>query len=71
MQENEAEAPASAAPVGGGGGDFALSAAPRINLVSFKLRFASQREPGRSDVSAVKPLGLRQYLFFIIYDVIS
>ncbi|XP_023934839.2 uncharacterized protein LOC112043587 [Bicyclus anynana] len=25
---------------------------------SFRLRFAAQREPGRSDVSAVKPLGL-------------
>lgn len=29
--------------------------------LSFKLRFCAEREPGRSDVSLVKPLGLRQY----------
>lgn len=30
-----------------------------LHARSFKLRFASQREQGRSYVSLVKPLGLR------------
>lgn len=34
---------------------------------SFKLRFAAQREPGRSYVSLVKPRGLRQYTFLCFY----
>ncbi|KAJ2946806.1 hypothetical protein O0L34_g16128 [Tuta absoluta] len=40
----------------GGGGD-ASSARPH-HARGFKLRFAAPREPGRSDVSLVKPLGL-------------
>lgn len=43
----------------------AAAAPPRdLHARSFKLRFAAQREPGRSNVSLVKPLGLRQFIHF-------
>lgn len=49
-------------------------APPQLHTKSFKLRFATQHELGRSNVSAVKPLGLREYprvatrsLMFVMY----
>lgn len=47
--------PARIAPEGAGTGSGAQHAH------TFKLRFASQRELGRSYVSLVKPLTLREY----------
>lgn len=42
----------------------------QLHSKSFKLRFASQRELGRSYMSAVKPLRLRESLLLEIYDYV-
>lgn len=46
-------------------GDAAPAAG--LHARAFKLRFAAQRELGRSYVSRVKPRGLRQYPTLLLY----
>ncbi|CAD0198103.1 unnamed protein product [Chrysodeixis includens] len=59
-EDSEREAGAGSAGGGGGAGsaaDAGTGGRP-LHARSFKLRFAAQREQGRSYVSLVKPLGL-------------
>lgn len=64
---------AGAESAGGDGGAAGEASAPgrALHARSFKLRFAAQREQGRSYVSLVKPLGLRKLLLLLGFGIIG